>query len=781
MAIIDSLNTLEDKLVDLKDLLIANLKTKGIGGATTSNTLTQLANMVLDIEVGGAEYDLDLVFSRLDNVGKVSFMLNGETITASTTNVKANLSDYGIDELTSFSFANSTISEINAFADTSKVTSLNSVFSYSNLTNLDISNWNLDSLSDVSFAFSYAQDLETISYDRNKFAQFPKVNGLFGGCSKLKNGFFTPSDVTEDMSYMFYGCSSMLTCDISTLDEANPYYAPTNVSNLFRGCSNLGSIDLSYMNWDKVTDASRMFEGCSSMSIPRVGGNTQPPTKLLTNTSYMFADTTFDILQMNTATSGNMWDGWFGNARIENAKGMFKNANINGRYEDGQELDVVSWVTKDTSSMFEGCVNMTSCVITNDPQSLENCSRMFAGCTNLTYINFNNLSSENITDASGMFDGCSSLSTLQFDNSPSCSAQEKILAALEEAGLTSQVTVEGLATCGGAQSDVMVLKLAEYTGSEGSIGDSGFEASYDNGEMFTISLSTVGESSSFSRMSVPSNATHILSLPSSDSLTFLSIVGQDLEYANLSMTNLSNVDTFSLSDCSNLKYLDLSNWQNRNLYSGPFFSNSMTNLKAIKMLNCSDDVVSFIENELSNVGLSGVLIIREDNNKYFVFEPNTDGSNTIIKVNDSEILIQPWVWNKEMDDSNSLNGNSVNNMFDSSNHLTVYTTPPLSATTGHWSMFQYCDNMEGIDLSTWDINFVDNDQDINSMFANCTLLKWVNLSNWDLTNAYNESTMFDNCNNLKYVIAYNCNDATISKLESALSNYSNVTLYKTQE
>ena len=781
MAIIDSLNTLEGKLVDLKDLLITNLKTKGIGGATTSNTLTQLANMVLDIEVGGAEYDLDLVFSRLDNTGKVSFRLNGETITASTTSVKANLSDYGIDELTSFSFANSTISEINAFADTSKVTSLNSVFSYSNLKNLDISNWNLDSLSDVSFAFSYAQDLETISYDRNKFAQFPKVNGLFGACSKLKSGFFSPSDVTEDMSYMFYDCSSMLTCNISTLDEAKPYYAPTNVSNLFRGCSNLGGITLSYMNWNKVTDASYMFYGCSSMSIPRVG-NTQRPSNLLTNTSYMFADTTFDILQMNNLTYGNLWEGWFGNARIENAAGMFKNANINGHYEDTQELDVISWATKDTSSMFEGCVNMTGCIIANNPQSLENCSRMFAGCTNLTYIGFNGLSSENITDASGMFDGCSSLSTLHFDNSPSCSAQEKILAALEEAGLTSQVTVEGLKTCGGgAQSDVMVLKLKEYTGAEGSIGDSGFEADYDNGSVFVTTLSQLGESSSFSRMTVPNNATHILSLPSSDSLTFIDINCEHLEYANLSMTNLSNVDTFSLGNCWNLKYLDLSNWQNRNLYSGPFFSNAMTNLKAIKMLNCSDDVKSYIQTELSNEGLDNVLIITEDNNKYFVFEPNTEGYHTIIKVNDNEILNQPWVWQKEMDDSNSLNGNSVNNMFAGSSHLTVYTTPPLSATTGHWSMFTNCGWMKGIDLSTWDINFVDNNQDINSMFEYCTSLEWVNLSNWDLTNAYNEGSMFNNCNKLKYVIAYNCNDATISKLESALSNYDNVTLYKTQE
>lgn len=779
MSIIDNLNTLENNLVDLRTLLVANLKRKGVGGASASNTLTQLANMVLDITGGEAvTYDLDLTFDSLDNTGKVTFQLNGQQIESTSVNYQANLVDLGIDELTSFSFANTTLKTINAFPDTSKVTSLNSKFSNSLIENLDITNWNLDSVTDVAFAFSYMQNVKSIAYDMTKFSQFENVQGLFGGNSNMMYGNFSPSVATKNMSYMFYGCNKITTIRLEPIDNAE--YRPTNVSNMFNGCSRLTQrIDLLKMNWSDITDASHMFNGCSQMQIPLVASSKGPSSKL-TNTSYMFANTSFNVLDMNKPLNNNNWEGWFGNCRISNASGMFMNANINGYYDDNV-LDVLSWATTDMSSMFEGCSNMTQFTTPASLQSVANCSRMFAGCSNLQIVSFENFAATNEVNASGMFEGCNSLNTIRLWDNASCNAYNAIVAALDEAGLTSQVTIEGAPSCGGGGSEAMVLKLKEYTGADGSIGDSGFNADYDNGSVFVTTLSQLGESSSFSRMTVPSNATHIISLPSSDSLTFLDINCQDLEYCNLSSTNLSNVDTFSLGNCWNLKYLDLSNWQNRNLYSSPFFSSDMTNLKAIKMLNCSDDVKSYIQNELSNEGLNDVLIITEDNNNYVVVEPNPDNNSTIIKVNNNEIINDSngnWIFDIN-DVYGSLDGQSVNDMFNNSTHITVYTTPSLSATSGHWSMFANCNSMKGIDLSTWDINFVDNDQDINSMFGSCTSLEWVNLSNWDLTNAYSESSMFDSCNNLQYVIAYNCNDDTISKIESAIGD-KNITLYKTQ-
>ena len=113
------------------------------------------------------------------------------------------------------------------------------------------------------------------------------MNLMFYECSSLISlpdiSKWDTKNVTN-MSGMFYGCSSLISLpDISKWDTKNA----TNMTNMFRGCSSLISLpDIS--NWDtkNVTNMSWLFNGCSSLhSLPDIS---KWNTKNATNMSYMF-------------------------------------------------------------------------------------------------------------------------------------------------------------------------------------------------------------------------------------------------------------------------------------------------------------------------------------------------------------------------------------------------------------------------------------------------------------------------------------------------------------
>ncbi|MBR7012791.1 MAG: BspA family leucine-rich repeat surface protein [Muribaculaceae bacterium] len=65
-----------------------------------------------------------------------------------------------------------------------------------------------------------------------------------------------------NMSDMFRYCSSLTSLDVSGFNTTNVY----NMSNLFDGCCNLGSLNLSGWNTSKVENMQHMFKDCSSLT-----------------------------------------------------------------------------------------------------------------------------------------------------------------------------------------------------------------------------------------------------------------------------------------------------------------------------------------------------------------------------------------------------------------------------------------------------------------------------------------------------------------------------------
>ena len=86
---------------------------------------------------------------------------------------------------------------------------------------------------------------------------------------------FESGCIAQTCYYMFYGCTSLTSVDLSGLDTSNV----TDMSYMFRDCTSLTSIDLSGLDTSRVTNMRSMFLGCTSLvSVDLSGLNTSNVT-----------------------------------------------------------------------------------------------------------------------------------------------------------------------------------------------------------------------------------------------------------------------------------------------------------------------------------------------------------------------------------------------------------------------------------------------------------------------------------------------------------------------
>ena len=65
------------------------------------------------------------------------------------------------------------------------------------------------------------------------------------------------------MEYMFYGCSSLTSLDLSNFNTSQT----SNFEGLFSGCSSLIYLDISNLDSNKASNIEDMFSDCSSLEF----------------------------------------------------------------------------------------------------------------------------------------------------------------------------------------------------------------------------------------------------------------------------------------------------------------------------------------------------------------------------------------------------------------------------------------------------------------------------------------------------------------------------------
>ena len=196
-------------------------------------------------------------------------------------------------QLTDKASTNAVTSKVCTYINNVPITSMSYMFSYSQATTIDLSNFDTSNVTTMGqmFESSQATTLDLSHFDTSKVTN---MSYMFWNSKStmLDVSNFNTSNVTN-MSYMFSG-SKATTLDLSNFNTSNV----TNMAQMFNSSTNLKTIYVSNkFNTDKVTSSTYMFNGCTKL----VGG---AGTKY--NSSYV--DKTYARIDGGTSNPGYFTD-----------------------------------------------------------------------------------------------------------------------------------------------------------------------------------------------------------------------------------------------------------------------------------------------------------------------------------------------------------------------------------------------------------------------------------------------------------------------------------------
>ena len=363
--------------------------------------------------------------------------------------------------------------------DTSNVTNMQSMFQdCSSLTSLDLSNFNTSNVTNMWNMFSNCTSLKSINLEGWDLRK-ANTQTMLAGCSSLtdlnvKNwkcgnllgcfinctslGYINVSGwnttETKSMQQLFYGCSKL------SKIESYHYIDTSKVTNMhglfaYTGFIDFGTVNSYLYNWNtsKVTDMSRMFEGCTfhsasynnfitfkTTSLTDISGmfaytsssynfTIDFDTSNVTDMSSMFKGSTMPI-EFNTWPKGDcshMFEDFYGSIQnmwsgdVTNARYMFANSNITD-YEFSSYIRFISLSgCTDTSYMFYNCTGLQYVDMDDElghsTWSLNDASYMFAGCTNLTHLYIPYMVTANVYSYEGMFNDIPDYASIYINSS----------------------------------------------------------------------------------------------------------------------------------------------------------------------------------------------------------------------------------------------------------------------------------------------------------------------------------------------------------------------------
>lgn len=213
--------------------------------------------------------------------------------------------------------------------------------------------------------------------------------------TSLDLSWLDTSNIT-DMSKLFYECSSLSSLDVSRFNTVKA----TNMSNMFYNCRSLGSLDVSNFNTSNVTDVSYMFYECKGLSNLDVSRfNTSNVTSMY---SMFYSCTSLSSLDLSSFNTSN----------VTNMSKMFDNCNFT-------TLDISNFnysLVTNMSYMFAYMYYLTNIDIGYcNPQTEANLSYMFNYSYSLKTIK-GTIDMQNVTNADGMFSSCRDLEEVHIHN-----------------------------------------------------------------------------------------------------------------------------------------------------------------------------------------------------------------------------------------------------------------------------------------------------------------------------------------------------------------------------
>ena len=238
----------------------------------------------------------------------------------------------------------------------------------------------------------------------------------------------------KDLSYLFCGCSSLISLNIKINDlkfSINPFFAATDMSYMFYNCSSLRYLpDISNWKMSNVTNISFMFAGCSILeTLPDIS---KWDLKNMTNISNLFSECFSlkyipDISKWNTLNLKDISFLFYGCSSLTTlpdiSKWETKNINnMKGIFSYTKNLkylpEIPKWNTinvKNMSHMFNSCTTLYSIADISkwNTENLSDISYMFCKCSSLKFLpNISKWNTSKINNMSFLFYDCSLMAEL---------------------------------------------------------------------------------------------------------------------------------------------------------------------------------------------------------------------------------------------------------------------------------------------------------------------------------------------------------------------------------
>ena len=289
---------------------------------------------------------------------------------------------------------------------------------------ISINKFDLNNVINMSQIFSCCKSINPYYIINNIFtSELPNlkdISGMFSNLNSFLNesiGYISKCKTKNiiNMSYLFSFIDNLEKIENLNLDTSNAI----DISNLFNGCKKLTSISNINLDTSKIIDMSGLFEGCSSLK--NIKGISNINTKNVKYINSMFEDCeklsslpklnwdTFNIIDMNSLfkscielTSIKALSNW-NTENVQNMSKLFYNCKNLSSFN---ELD--KWNTSnvtDMSSMFENC----KCLSNLSPfknwntGNVRDMSSMFSKCKITSLSPLSNWNTKNVINMNSMF------------------------------------------------------------------------------------------------------------------------------------------------------------------------------------------------------------------------------------------------------------------------------------------------------------------------------------------------------------------------------------------
>ncbi len=278
------------------------------------------------------------------------------------------------------------INYLNNFNDKNNIEQLvviagdSSVFKCSNITNLNLSNWDTSSVQNMSHMFEGMCSLGTLDLSSFDTSNVVDMSYMFAGYDTIdrspvdvsnkntdkKPGYLDEFNANNDASNMVfvpdptYYCSEVSEINFDGWNTINV----RDMSHMFDGLCYINSLDLSSFDTSNVVDMSYMFRYNYSISSINLSGW---DTSQVTDMSHMFSMVSADRSRTKPTQNDYLTDlnvSHFNTSNVTNMSYMFQNLNVL------KKLNLSSWDAQNVTNMSYMFYNTNSLAEINTPTNI---------------------------------------------------------------------------------------------------------------------------------------------------------------------------------------------------------------------------------------------------------------------------------------------------------------------------------------------------------------------------------------------------------------------------